>query len=65
MYRKIRCDVRQWNILETFRETKHSLRGFLMDGDTRLSHRWRHANQSIQTDNSRMDSTWNRGYILP
>jgi len=25
MYRKIRCDVRQWKILGTFRETKHSL----------------------------------------
>ena len=24
MYRKIRCDVRQWKILETFRGTKHS-----------------------------------------
>jgi len=25
MYRKIRCDVRQWKILGTFRGTKHSL----------------------------------------
>ena len=48
MYRKIRCDVRQWKILEIFRETKHSLsgflmafswmvtRGFLIDGDTQI-----------------------------
>jgi len=29
MYRKIRCDVRQWKILETFRGTKHSLSNWL------------------------------------
>ena len=31
MYRKIRCDVRQWKILETFHETKHSLYIFLKE----------------------------------
>ena len=31
MYRKIRCDVRQWKILETFRETKHSPYSFVPD----------------------------------